>query len=51
MKQHAYIIRWHGPFHSRQDLKEWELEYPDTCSLYLIRGKNRISRNTLSIVA
>lgn len=39
MKQRAYIIRWYGPFHSRQELKEWELEYSGNCRLYLIKGK------------
>ena len=40
-EKNVYIIRWYGPFSSRQSLKEWEYKQRDCFYLYLFQGKRR----------
>ena len=38
---YMYLIRWYGPFYSRQDLEDWEREQESLFYLYLFQGKRK----------
>lgn len=39
MEENVFLIKWYGPFTSREEEKEWEKKQSFNCSLYLLHGK------------
>ena len=39
MEENIFLIKWYGPFVSREDERIWEKEQLFNCSLYLLHGK------------
>ena len=39
MEENLFLIKWYGPFFSREDERIWEKEQSFNCSLYLLHGK------------
>ncbi len=46
MEKNVYLIKWHGPFSSREEVEKWEKDN-FACNLYLLRGmkKNAKTKN------
>lgn len=45
MKQDkAYIVKWFGPFFSREELEDWEVLHDFKSQLYLLHGKKKYAK-------
>lgn len=44
MEENVFLIKWYGPFLSREDEMQWEKEQPFNCSLYLLHGKKKYAK-------
>lgn len=44
MEKSVFLIRWYGPFGSREEERKWEKEQLFKCSLYLIHGKLKYAK-------
>lgn len=36
MEESVFLVKWYGPFTSREDIKVWQEEYNINSSLYLL---------------
>ena len=44
MEESVFLIKWYGPFTSREEEKEWEKKQSFNCSLYLLHGKKKYAK-------
>ena len=44
MEENLFLIKWYGPFLSREDEMQWEKEQSFNCSLYLLHGKKKYAK-------
>ena len=44
MEKNVFLIKWYGPFKNLDTIKDWEIEQPFKCSLYLIQGKRKYAK-------
>ena len=47
MEQNVFLVRWYGPFKTKEDVKEWENLY-GTCQIYLFGGKKQYAKTRLT---
>ena len=40
----AFFLKWYGPFTSKDELKNWELQQPWDFHLYLLHGKRKYAK-------
>ena len=40
-KFNTYLIKWYGPFSSKEELKDWEDKHPDSFNLYAFQARNK----------
>lgn len=43
-EKNVFLVKWYGPFYSRQELKEWEDNNQYAHNLYLLHGKKKFSK-------
>ena len=44
MEKNVFLVRWYGPFDSREKERKWEKKQPFKCSLYLLHGKLKYAK-------
>ncbi len=44
MEENVFLIKWYGPFTSREEERAWEKKQSFNCSLYLLHGKKKYAK-------
>lgn len=45
MEESVFLVKWYGPFTSREDIKVWQEEYNINSSLYLLHGMRKYAKS------
>lgn len=45
MEESVFLVKWYGPFTSREEIKEWQEEYNIDSSLYLLHGMRKYAKS------
>ena len=45
MEHDVFLVKWYGPFESKEEIKKWEKQQDFLCSLYLLHGMRKYAKS------